>query len=137
MIRVLKIRIFKEVKMGKSFWSNGTGCSNTWRWSTNDSKMGSLLLNNGRKLAEAYVANSNTLVTWCKELTHLKRPWRWEWLKAGRKGDDKGWDGWMASLTQWSWVWVNSGNMSWTGRPGVLQSMGSQRVRHNWVTELN
>ena len=54
-----------------------------------------------------------------------------------RKGDDRGWDGWMASLTQWTWVWVNSGSWWWTGRPGVLQSMGSQRVGHYWVTELN
>ena len=77
-----------------------------------------------------------TLATWCKDLTHLKRPWCWERLKAG-EGDDRGWDGWMASLTQWIWVWVNSGSWWWTGRPGVLQSMGSQRVRHNWATELN
>ena len=80
--------------------------------------------------------NSNTLATWCEELTHLKRPWRWERLKAG-EGDDRGWDGWMASSTQWTWVWVNSGSWWWTGWPGVLQSMGSQRVRHDWVTELN
>ena len=81
--------------------------------------------------------NSNTLATWCKELTHLKRPWCWERLRAGGEGDDGGWDCWMASLTQWKWVWVNSGNWWWTGRPGVLQSMGSQRVGHDWVTELN
>ena len=56
--------------------------------------------------------------------------------KAG-EGDDRGWDGWMASLTQWTWVWVNSGSWWWTGRPGVLQFMGSQRVGHNWATELN
>ena len=54
-----------------------------------------------------------------------------------RRGDDRGWNGWMASLTQWTWVWVNSGSWWWTGRPGVLQFMGSQRVGHNWVTELN
>ena len=66
----------------------------------------------------------------------LKRPRCWERLKAG-EGDDRGWDGWMASLTQWTWVWVNSGSWWWTGRPGVLQSMGSQRVRHDWATELN
>ena len=48
-----------------------------------------------------------------------------------------GWDGWMTSLTQWTWVWVNSGSWCWTGRPGVLQAMGSQRVRHDWATELN
>ena len=55
----------------------------------------------------------------------------------GEKGEDRGWDGWMASLTQWTWVWINSGSWWWTGRPGMLQSMGSQRVGHNWATELN
>ena len=78
--------------------------------------------------------NSNTLATWCEELTHLKRPWCWERLKVEGEGDNRGWDGWMASLTQWTWVWVGSGNWWWTERPGVLQFMGSQRVRHNWVT---
>ena len=81
--------------------------------------------------------NSNTLATWCKELIHLKRPWCWERLKAGGEGDYGVWDGWMASSTQWTWVWVNSGSWWWTGRPGVLQSMGLQRVRHNWATKLN
>ena len=79
--------------------------------------------------------NSNTSATWCKKLTHLKRPWCWERLKAEEEADNRGWDGWMASPTQWTWVWVNSGSWWWTGRPGVLQSMGSQRVGHNWVTE--
>ena len=81
--------------------------------------------------------NSNTLATWWEELTHLKRPWCWERLKAGGEGDDRGWDGWMASLTPWTRVWVNSGSCWRTGRPGVLQSIGSQRVRHDWATELN
>ena len=54
--------------------------------------------------------NSNTLATWCKELTQWKRPWCWERLKAGGEGDDRGWDGWMASPTQWTWVWANSGS---------------------------
>ena len=81
--------------------------------------------------------NSNTLATWCEELTHLKRPWCWERLEAGGEEDDRGWDSWMASLTQWTWVWVNSGRWWWTGRPGMLQSMGSQTVGHDWVTELN
>ena len=81
--------------------------------------------------------NSNTFATSCKELTYLKRPQCWERLKAGGEGDDRGWDGWMASLTQWTWVSVNSGSWWWTGRPGVLQSMGLQRVRHDWATELN
>ena len=80
--------------------------------------------------------NSKTLATWCKEMTHLKGPWCWERLKVGEEGDDRGWDGWMASPTQWTWVWVNSRSWWWTGRPGVLQSMGSQRGGHDWVTEL-
>ena len=77
-----------------------------------------------------------TFVT-CKELTHWKRLWCWEGLGAGEEGDDWGWDGWMASLTWWTQVWVNSGSWWWTGRPGVLRFMGSQRVGHDWVTELN
>ena len=72
-----------------------------------------------------------------EELTHLKRPWCWERLKAGGEGDDRGWDGWMASLTWGTWVWVDSGSWWRTGRPGVLRFMGSQRVRHDWATELN
>ena len=81
--------------------------------------------------------NSNTSATSCEELTHWKRPWCWEGLGAGGEGDDRGWDGWMASLTWWAWVWVNSRSFWWTGRPGVLQFMGSQRVGHGWATELN
>ena len=81
--------------------------------------------------------NSNTLATWCKKLTHWKRPWCWERLRAEGEGDDRGWDGWMASGTQWTWVWVDSGSWWWTGRPGVLRFMGSQRVGHDWETELN
>ena len=57
-------------------------------------------------------------------------------IKAGGEGDDRGWDGWMASPTPWTWVWVSSGSWWWTGRPAVLQSMGSQRVGHDWATEL-
>ena len=79
----------------------------------------------------------NTLATWFKELTHLKRPWCWELLRAGGEGDDRGLDGWMASPTQWTWVWVNSGSWWWTGTPGMLRFMGSQRVWHDWATELN
>ena len=80
--------------------------------------------------------NSSTLATSCEELTHWKRPWCWEGLGAGGEGDNRGWDGWMASLTWWAWVWVNSGSSWWTGRPGVLQFMWSQRVGHDWATEL-
>ena len=81
--------------------------------------------------------NSSTLATSCEELTHWKRLWCWEGLGAGGEGDDRGWDCWMASLTRWTWVWVNSGSWWWIGRPGVLQFMGSQRVGHDWATELN
>ena len=69
--------------------------------------------------------NSNILATWCEEMTHIER------LKAGGEGDDRGWDGWMASLTQWTCVWVHSGSWWWTGRPGVLQSMGLSGVFSN------
>ena len=81
--------------------------------------------------------NSNTLATSCEELTHGKRLWCWEGLGAEGEGDDRGWDGWMASPTRCTWVWVNSRSWWWTGRPGMLQFMGSQRVGHDWDTELN
>ena len=81
--------------------------------------------------------NFNTLATWCEELTHLKRLWFWERLKAGGEGDNRRWDGWMGSLTQRTWVLVNSRSWWWTRKPGMLQSMGLQRVRHDWATELN
>ena len=86
---------------------------------------------------DAKAGNSSTLATSCKELTHWKILWCWEELWAGGEGDDRGWDEWMASLTWWTWVWVNSGSWWWTGRPGVLQFMGLQRVGHDWATELN
>ena len=81
--------------------------------------------------------SSNTLATWCKQSTHLKRPWCWQRLKVGGEEDNGGWDSWMSSPTQCTWVWINSRSWWWTGRPGVLQSMGSQKVGHNWMTELN
>ena len=79
--------------------------------------------------------NSNTLATSCEELTHWKRPWCWEGLWAGREGDDRVRDSWMASLTRWTWVWVNSGSWWWTGRPSVIWFMGSQKVRESDRTE--
>ena len=82
------------------------------------------------KLKLQYFATS------CEELTHWKRPWCWEELGAGGEGDNRGWDGWMASATQWTWVWVNSRSLWWTGRRGVLRCTRSQRVGHNWATEL-
>ena len=66
------------------------------------------------------------------EKTDAGRDWG-----TGGEGDDRGWDGWMASPTRWTWVWVNSGSWWWTGRPGALQFIGSQRVGHDWATELN
>ena len=74
-------------------------------------------------------AEAETPILWppdAKSWLHWKRPWCWERLRAGGEGDDRGWDGWMASRTQWTWVWVNSGSWWWTGRPGVLRFMGSQ-----------
>ena len=82
-------------------------------------------------------AETETLAIWCEELTHWKRPWCWERLRAGGEGDNRRWDGWMVLPTQWTWVWLNSGSWWWTGKPGVLQSIESQRVGHYWVTELN
>ena len=84
-------------------------------------------------------AETHTLATWCEELTHLKRPWERlkERLKAGEEGDDRGWDDWMTSTTQFKWILVDSASWWWTGWPGMLQFMGSQRVGHDWATELN
>ena len=84
-------------------------------------------------------AKAETPILWPphakEELTHWKRPWCWEGLKAEGQGEDRGWDGWMASPTQWTWVWASSGICWWTGKPCMLQSLGSRRVRHDWVTE--
>ena len=81
--------------------------------------------------------NSNILATWCEELTHQKRSQYWERLKAGGKGDIRGWEGWMTSPTQLTWAWASSGSWWWTGKPGMLQSVELQRVGHDWATELN
>ena len=79
--------------------------------------------------------NSSTLATWYEELVHFKRPWCWERLKAG-EGDDRGWDGWRASLTQWTWVWINSRSWWWTGGLACCSPWGC-RVGPNWATKLN
>ena len=89
----------------------------------------------GRTDAEA--KTPKTLTTWCKELTPWKRPWCSERLKAGGKGDDRGFDAWVASPTRWTWVWASSRNWCWTGKPGMVQSMGLQRTGLDWVTKLN
>ena len=77
----------------------------------------------------------NNLATWWEEPTHWKRPWCWERSKAGGEEGNRGWDGWMASPTQWTWVWANSGRRWRTGKPGMLQTMGLQRFRCDWATE--
>ena len=83
-------------------------------------------------------AKAKTPILWPHhaELTHWKRLWCWEGLGAGGEGDNRGWDGWVASLTRWTWIWVNSGSWWWTGKPGMLRFMGSQRVGHDWGTDL-
>ena len=84
--------------------------------------------------------NSNTLATWCEELTHWKSPWCWEGLGAGGEEDDRGLDGWVASLTRWTRVWVNSRSRWWTGSPGVLRFMGRKESdmteQLNWTEDI-
>ena len=82
-------------------------------------------------------AEAETPILWPPDLKNLERPWCWERLHVEGEVDGTGWNGWMASPTQGTWIWVSSGSWWWTGRPGVLQSIGLQRVRHSWVTELN
>ena len=79
--------------------------------------------------------SSNTLAIWCEEPTHWKRPWCWERLRGKGERSDRGWDSWMVSSTQWTWVWANLGRWWRTGKPGVLQSMGSGRLRQGLATE--
>ena len=84
--------------------------------------------------------NSNILATWCEEQTHGKRPWCWERLRAGGEGDAKWWDGWIASQTQWTWVWVNSGSWWWTGRFGCWGTWGHKELHMtewlNWTVAI-
>ena len=93
-----------------------------------------LILCESPSFGETFIerSNVNTLATWCEELIHQKRPWCWERLKVGGEGDDRGWDGWMASPTPWTWVWVNSRSWRWIGRPGVLAK--SQTRLSDWTT---
>ena len=86
---------------------------------------------------EALKLKLQYLATWCEELTHWKRSWCWESLKAGGETNDRGWDCWMASPIQWAWVWASSRSRWWRGKSGMLQSVRSQRIRHHWATELN
>ena len=79
--------------------------------------------------------SSNTLATWCEEPTHWNKLWCWERLKTGGEGDNRGWDGWTTSQFRWTWVWASSGRLWRAGKSGMLQSLGSQKVRHDWVSE--
>ena len=84
-----------------------------------------------------WIWNSNTLTTWCEELTHWKRPWCWERLKAGGKGDDRGWDGWMAPPTRWKWVWVSSRSWWRIGKPGMGQAVHGVAKSWTWLNDLS
>ena len=93
-----------------------------------------------KKYILMYISSQSLSYSWHRapwNFLSIESPWCWEGLGAGGEGDDRGWDDWIASPTWWTRVWVNSGRWWWTGRPDVLQFMGSQRVGHNWVTELN
>ena len=81
-------------------------------------------------------AEREALILCPPDVKNWKKPWCWERLRAGGEGDDRGWGGWMASLTWWTWVWAGSRSWCWTGKPGVLQSTGLQRVGDDWATEL-
>ena len=127
---VLKKLMLLNCGVGEDSWESlglqGDPTSPFWRRS--------VLVFFGRSDAKAEIP-----VLWppdAKKWLFRKRPWCQERLKAGGEGDDIGWDGWTVSLTQWTWVWVSSGSWWWTGKPGMLQSMGSKRVGHNWATEL-
>ena len=97
-----------------------------------------------KEISPEYSSEVLTLKVKLQYFGHLMRrtdsfvkTWCWERLRAGGEGDNRGWDGWMASLTQWTWVWVDSRSRWSTGRPGMLRFMGSQRVGHDWATGLN
>ena len=151
-VNPVKAMVFRVVMYGWESWtikkpeSQRTDAFELWHWRRllrvpwTPRRFNQSILN---EISLEYSLEGPMLKLKCQYFGHLiwstdslERPWFWERLKAG-EGDDRGRDGWMASPTQWGWVWVNSGSWWWTGRPGVLQSMGSQRVRHNWATELN
>ena len=129
-------RLQASVAMWQICWCDENGCDgyHFQGWPVNFHMPSSSFPIHWLALLDAVLCARNKLY---EELTHWKRPWCWEGLGAGGEGDDRGWDGWMASPTRWTWVWVNSGSWWWTGRLGVLWFMGSQRVGHDWATELN
>ena len=148
----MDVRVFPHVWMWEFDHKEGWGLKNWWFWTVVLEKTWESLGLQGDQASQfslkeislnihwkdwCWSWSSNTLATWCEELTHWKRPWCWERLKAGGEGHNRGWDGWMASLTQWAWVWASSGSWWWTGKPGVLQSMGLKESdttdRLNWT----
>ena len=142
--RVFHCKCFWFLILGKQSDLKHTHTHTQWRYSKNSaveypmaSGYCSLLpspLSSSQKQKRRYLTFTEQVKN-CDKPTHWKRPWCWERLKAGGEGGDRGWDGWMASPTRWTWVWANSGRRWRTGKPGVLQSMESQRVRHDWATE--
>ena len=146
-IHLVKAMVFPVVMYGCESWTKESWAPRTWCWRrllrvpwTARRPKQSIV----KEISPEYSLEGLMLKlklqyfdTWYEELTHLKRPWCWGRLKAGGEGHDRGWEGWMASLTQWTQIWVNSGSWWWTRQPGVLQAMGSQRGRHDWETELN
>ena len=149
-IRLVKAMVFSVLMYGCESWTTKTAecwridAFELWYWRRTplnskeikpvDPKENQSWIFIGRTDAEAQapVLLPPIAKNWLTE----KRPWCWERLKAGREGDGRGWDGWMASLTRWTGVWANFGSWWWTSKPGVLQSMGSQKVGHNWANEL-
>ena len=148
-VRLVKAMVFQVVMYGYESWTLKK--AEHWRidafemwswrrllrvpWTSGRSNQSIQWVFIGRTDIEA-----ETPILWPPDVTSWlmwKRPWCWERLRAGGEGDDRGWHGWMVSPTQWTWVWVGTRRWWWTGRPGVLRFLGSQRVGHDWVTELN
>ena len=142
-VRLVKAMIFPVVMYGCESWTvkkaerRRIDAFGLWCWRRPLRVPWTARRSNQSILTEINPEYTNTLAPRCKELTHLKRPRCWERLKARWEGDDRGWDGWMASPTWWTWVWASSRSWWWAGKPGVLQSMESQRVEHDWMTGLS
>ena len=108
-------------------------------WTARRSNQSILKAVNPEYSLEGLLLKLKLLILWPPDAKNwfTRKDWWWERLKAGAEGDNRGWDGWMASLTQWTWVWTSSRSWWWTEKSGMLQSMGSQRVRHNWANKLD
>ena len=153
MVHLVKAMVFPVIMYGCESWTmNKADCQRIdafemwcWRrhlripWTPRRSNQSILNEISPAHSLEGLILNwsSNTLATWCEELTHWKILWCWERLKAGGEGDDREWDDWVASPTRWTWVWASCGSWWWTRNSGMLQSIGSQRVGYDWATELN